>query len=134
MTRTQLFGVRTLTQKIRDLESHLETLRRLAEPGAQRLDEPADTKSQTSRVEKLVLNIVEAANEIDALRTQLLSESAELTNKICSAILNPQVRTVILLRYVTCLDFKTIEAELDLSESTIFRLHRVGVEKLTVAR
>lgn len=132
MTERELYVVRDLHRRIRELETHLATLRRqmYASP---KLDGLPRAKSISSQVERITVEIIENDRELESLNEQILSATAKLTGEIVRNVTDLQERTVLILRYVSCLSFNEIACRLDCSERTIFRLHRAGLEKLSVA-
>lgn len=133
MTKQELYTVRDLRKKIRDAENFLELLRCRVSNLTPQLDGLPHAQPLESRVEKVVLMILEADREVEAYRQQLLMEAATLTNKICRLVPDTQERAVMLMRYVSCLRFEEIMKTLHMSDGTVFRLHRKGLAKLKVS-
>lgn len=133
MTEKELYGVRLTNQRIRELEQHLNLLRSRIHPSTPPLDGQPHAQNLQSKVESLVLQILESTNELEGLKRQMLYLATELTQKICRLVTKPAVRTVLISRYVRCMSFNTITKEMHFSPPTTFRLHREGIRKLIVA-
>lgn len=130
MTEKELNSVRELKKKIRDLEWRLQALRAEADnivPVLDGLPNPSDVKS---RVEKLALKIVESDVELASLRERFINAALLLGNQIEDAPLNSQEKTVLSLRYVSCMNFQDIWLKLETNDAKIFYLHKVALKKI----
>lgn len=132
MTEKELNSVRDLNKQIRDLENHLATMRKRAEDITQTLDGMPHATTIQSKIENLALKIVEGGKELEILHQQIISATARLTEKICREVTDPQERTVVILRYVSCMHFRDIGFQLGKSDATIFRIHHDALTKLIV--
>ena len=130
MTERELNIVRDLNAQIRELETHLVTLRRCIENLSPKLDGLPRSTTIQSQVEKIALEIVESSRELEALREQILFATAKLTNEICRAVVAPQERTVLILRYVACMNFRDISFQLNFSDRKVYALHHDGLKNL----
>ncbi|MBQ4495659.1 MAG: DUF1492 domain-containing protein [Selenomonadaceae bacterium] len=130
MTEKELNSVREISRRIRDLEWRLQTLRAEAENIVPVIDGLPHATQIKSRVEKLALNITDCDNELINLREQFVNSALELGNKIDNAKLNSQEKTVLSLRYVSCMNFQDIWLKLDTSDANIFYLHRTALKKI----
>ena len=130
LTEKELNSVREISRRIRDLEWRLQTLRAEAENIVPVIDGLPHATQIKSRVEKLALNITDCDNELINLREQFVNSALELGNKIDNAKLNSQEKTVLSLRYVSCMNFQDIWLKLDTSDANIFYLHRTALKKI----
>lgn len=130
MTEKELNSVRDLNKQIRDLENHLATMRKRAEDITQTLDGMPHATTIQSKIENLALKIVEGGRELEILHQQIISATARLTEKICREVTDPQERTVVILRYVSCMHFRDIGFQLGKSDARIFQLHRDALSKI----
>lgn len=130
MTEKELNGVREISRRIRDLEWRLQALRAEAENIVPVIDGLPHATQIKSRIEKLALNIADCDSELINLREQFVNSALELGNKIDNAQLNSQEKTVLSLRYVSCMKFQDIWLKLDTSNARIFYLHRTALKKI----
>jgi len=129
MTEQEMNTVRELNKKIRDLEWRLQALRAEADNIVPILDGLPHASATKSRVENLTLKILDSERELDNLREQFISAALELDNKIENTSLNQQEKTVLSLRYVSCMNFQDIWLKLGTSDAKIFYLHRAALKK-----
>lgn len=130
MTERELNSVRDLHKQIRELENHLATLHKRIEDITPKNDGMPHATTIQSKVEKLALEIVEACRERDSLDEQILAATAQLTPKICQAVTDPQERTVVLLRYISCMHFRDIAFQLKFSDRKVYALHGDALKKI----
>lgn len=129
MTDKELNAVRDLHNKIRDLERHLQALRRSAQNIVPVIDGLPHSSDVKSRVEKLALKIVEDECELSDLREQFAISALDLTEQINrSDQLNQQEKSILLMRYVACMNFQDIWLEMQISDNRAFYLHRTAVK------
>ena len=129
MTEKELNSVRDINKRIRDIEWRLQALRAEAENITPIIDGLPHSTDVKSRVERLALNIAEGERELAALQAQFITAALELGNKIDSSPLNQQEKTVLSLRYVSCLNFQDIWLTLHVSDAQVFYLHRTAQKK-----
>lgn len=129
MTDKELNVVRDLRKKIRDLTSHLQALRLSAQNIVPVIDGLPHSDSVKSRVEKLALKILEHERELSDLSRQFATSALDLTDRINRADqLNQQEKTILLMRYVACMNFQDIWLEMQISDNRAFYLHRTAVK------
>ena len=130
MTDKELNKARDLRNKIRDLASHLQALRLSAQNIVPVIDGLPHSSEVKSRVEKLALKILEHERELSDLSRQFAITALDLTDRINRAEeLNQQEKSILLMRYVACMNFQDIWLELKTSEAHGFRLHRTATKK-----
>lgn len=130
MTKRELYGVRDLRKMIHDTEIYVDMLRERVKNTTPILDGMPHAAPLDSRIERFMLEIAEFSRELEVYREELLRRSVTLTNKISRAVTDKQQRSVLLMRYVSCLSFKEICDTMDLSRSTVYALHRLAIENL----
>lgn len=123
MTEQELFGVRDLKGKIKEVEKRLQTLKMSAGNLVPIIDGLPHATQAKSRVERITLMIVDAERELDSLRNRLVQAKTELANKIMCEVSEPVLQTLLVLRYVECLPFKDIYNRMHYTLRQIFRLH-----------
>lgn len=131
MTKKELNSVRELNKQIRKLEQHLQALRLSAENLVPILDGLPHSNSAKSRVEKIVLMIIDDEREMENLRAQLDRASEELPARLLAEVSDVQARTVLFLRYVACMRFRDIAFQLEMSERRVFQIHRDALESFS---
>lgn len=132
MTKNELWQVRTLNLQIRDTENHIKLLRQRAGLDAVHLDGMPHATPLESKFERIVLEIVESTANLSQMREQLLTLASRLTSELCQRITEPNIRAVMLMRYVSCMSFDAITTTLHMSKRTVFNLHKKGILHLRV--
>ena len=130
MTEQELNRVRELNAQIREIEVHLTTLRNRAHDITPKLDGMPHASTIRSQVESLALKIVEESLKLDELHARIVSEAANLTREICQLVSDPQERTVMILRYVSCMRFRDIGFQMNKSDRKVFALHHDALKNL----
>lgn len=130
MTEKELNSVREISRRIRDLEWRLQALRAEAGNIVPVLDGLPHATGAKSRVEKLAVHIADCYSELINLRERFINAALDLGNKIDGLPLSAQEKTVLSLRYVSCMNFQDIWLKLDTSDAHIFYLHRVALKKI----
>lgn len=129
MTEKELNSVRDINKHIRDIEWRLQALKTEIENIVPVMDGLPHSKTVKVRVERLALNIVDSERELAGLQTQFINAALNLSNKIDNSPLNQQEKTILSLRYVSCLNFQDIWLKLHASDAQIFYLHNVARKK-----
>ena len=122
----KLDGVRELDGKIRELERRLDSLKSSIFPTPE-LDGQPRAKEHYSRVEKIAASIVDLERELAELRAEQIFAKIDLIAALFERVRHADEFTVLEMRYVRCLDFKTIAKTMHFSEGQVFTLHRRGV-------
>ena len=133
MTKHELHEVRRLHEQICELENYLQFLRRRLHDVTPKLDGMPRAAPLESKIERITATIIDGERELESCRLQLQMKTATLTQFISRHVDKPPIRELLLLRYVDCLSFRDICRRLQISERTMFRLHREGISKLAVA-
>lgn len=128
MTDKDLNRVRDLNKRIRDLERHLQALRISAANIVPILDGLPHSSEVKSRVERIAINIVEHERELAELREEFVNAALELQTAIEAAPLNLLEKTVLIMRYVACMNFRDIEFELETTDARVFYMHRTATK------
>ena len=132
MNERELNSVRELKEKIRDLERHIAALRSSAQKLVPVLDGMPHATDVKSKVETLALQIVNSEQELETLRSEMCAAAIHLTARIQNANLKRSEKTLLILRYVVCMNFRDIAFQMDKSDATTFRLHHDAVQKMRV--
>lgn len=129
MTEHELNRVRDLRTRMRDLERHLQALRLSAANIVPIIDGLPHSTDIRRRVEMNVVKIVDTERELDQLREEYVNAAIDLEGQINSAPLDLQEKTILILRYVACKNFRDIEFELKSNDARVFYLHRTAQKK-----
>lgn len=132
MKERELNRVRELNEKIRELERHLAALRSSAQNIVPVLDGLPHATDVKSKVETLALHIVNSERELETLRAEMCDAAIHITTRIQNAPLKRAEKTLLILRYVVCMNFRDIAFQMGKSDATTFRLHHDGVQKMRV--
>ena len=130
MTEKELTCARELKTRIRALEWRLQTLREDAAQLVPILDGLPHAQTQKSRIEELAVKIIAVEEEIATLKEKFVQAAFELDEKIESSTLDALERAVINLRYVACMNFLDIQGSLQISDATVFYVHRNARKKI----
>lgn len=130
MTQAELNKVRNLRDEVDAEKQRLATLRLAVQNLSPVLDGMPHTPTQSSRVEKLAVLILDSERDLDELLVCLEDACVELSRKLKTAPLDPIEHKILVLRYVACMSFTEIEDAVNLSEARVFYWHRQGVQKL----
>lgn len=130
MTREELNGARKALQALREAQIRLKTLKISAANLVPILDGMPKAPNRISRVEELAIKICAAEEEIKNLRGEFGRQAFDLQQKISETNLDTLEKSILILRYSVCLDFKKIQNELNLGENTTFYLHREALKKI----
>ena len=132
MTERELNEARELKERIRELERHISTLRLSAADITPKLDGMPRATDIKSKVEKLAAHIVDAEQELESIRAEFCAAAITITTRIQNADLNRKEKTLLILHYCACMNFRDISFQMGLSDATTFRLHRDGLKKMIV--
>ena len=128
MTRQELFKVRSLAHKINQHEKYLRGLRELID-NAERLM-GAMTGMTSRKVETLTVKIISTEEKLKNLRGQLDDSKRELLEKILAEYDEPELQTMLILRYVECLTWSQIAAQMNMSRRNVYRLNQNFIRHL----
>lgn len=132
MTERELNEARDLKERIRELERHIAALRLSAADIVPALDGMPRATDIKSKVEKLAARIVDDERELESIRAKFCAAAITIATRIQNADLKRQEKTLLILRYVVCMNFRDISFQMGLSDATTFRIHRDGLKKMTV--
>ena len=132
MTEQELNAVRDLSKQIADLERYVSNLRKRAANITPDLDGMPRRTGVISRVELLALEIVDCEKELEELKGKLVSVGGNLLAHITKHVPDLNQRTVLILRYISCMRFRDISFELDKSDARIYQIHRDALKTLNV--
>lgn len=130
MTQAELNKVRNLRDEVDAEKQRLATLRLAVQNLSPVLDGMPHTPTQSSRVEKLAVLILDSERDLDELLVCLEDACVELSRKLKNAPLDPIEHKILVLRYVACMSFTEIEEAVNLSEARVYFWHRQAVQKL----
>lgn len=130
----KLSRVQALKEQIEEVKVNLEVLRGRFERVSPILDMlPKMNSPLTSRVEELAAQIVDSERELEKLRGEHVEVTATLPKEIKERVKGHSAQ-VLILRYCTGKTFKEIAREMCFSETTIYGLHRQGVQQFNSAK
>lgn len=128
----ELDSVRSLKAEIDERRERLETLRKAAIYIPQ-LDGLPRAKGTESPTEKIAVAIAELETELVAMLDDFNTKAAELLKAIVKRVGGIGGR-ILALRYVCCLPFKEIIAEIGLSTARVYQIHSEAVKKFNSER
>ena len=141
MTFKELNEVRSLKKFLTDEELRLQALRDCAvsitpqfkretyldEQGKLRsftaLDDTPKSTNTDSRVEKIVLMIVDTEQSLEKIKSRLEEVKLHLTEKICAEFQEAVEQAILLYHYVSCRSFREISHLTHYSLRHVFRIH-----------
>ena len=124
-----LYAVRDLANKINRHEKYLDGLRAALTSTTRRLDGMPRAQSLDSKIERLTQKIIDGESELIDLKNSQADNALALSLEIYNRIKNQNAAQILCLRYVHCLPFKDIIAEMKYSDASIYKLHKSGVEE-----
>lgn len=122
MTKQELYIVRGLKKKQRDLEKRLQELKVAAENIVPVIDGLPRAKNAKSRVERIALDILSCEKELVEICGLVVTAQEELADKILFEITSPSLFTFAVLRYIECLSFEEISQRMKITLRHAFRL------------
>ena len=134
MTKQEyLSQIAKLKHKIEKMQERIEEYRSLAQsPATAGMGERVKgSPSGEAPFVKWVYKIIELEKEIEKLQDELQTLQAKVITAI-ELLENEDYKMLLVLRYVQCLTWDTIQARLNISEATARRWHKASLEKLTV--
>ena len=124
MSKQELYSVYNLKDKARLLAMTRASLLATAEDLVPITDNMPHSKSVKSYVEELATKILEVDAELDKVREQIIQAEINLTEQIISKVDNPALQQFAILRYVKCLSYKEIAAQMGYTRRNIYFLRR----------
>ena len=121
-----------LDQRINCKLEQVQSLRSLAEKASATLMPTPISKTQhRSRIEEIVVKIVDLENEIGASITRLLELKLEIATAI-ERVENQKHRALLELRYLCFKTWGVIAGELGYERRYVFKVHDKAIQKVTV--
>ena len=118
-----------LQRQIEAEEKYLAAMQAQATaPRTSKIDGLPHGQSTASRVEAFAALVVDSEHRLNDLREELACAMIDLVIAIGERVPSPLPRNVLVARYVDLLEFKAIAAQMNFSESNVYRLHRQGVK------
>lgn len=124
--------IKKLSQKIEECEAKLFHLQNLMNAIVPELDGMPKSPCVSSRVERLAVSIANLERKISELKTIRISCRIELIELLEKKISDANVFKVIFYRYGLLKKFNEIAADMNFSESAVFRFHKIGLKNLDV--
>lgn len=122
-----------MSREIERMEERIIRLKALKERITHEIsDLPTPTGYQYSRIEELTVQIDEYEKKLNELRIERACLKAELVKLVEESVNDELGKAVIIERYGFGKRFQDIAAELHISESHVYYLHRHGLKELSV--
>ena len=115
--------------KIRTKEAQIRDLQLMMLPGAIRYDKDKVQSTPSDPMAEYVERLSELEADIRKLKRQYLREQKEVS-KYIGLLPDPNEADVLTARYITGLRFEAIAEQCHVSEPTVYRWHRVGINHL----
>ncbi len=116
--------------KIRTKEAQIDDLRLMMLPGAIRYDKDKVQSTPSDPMSEYAERLSELEADIRKLKRQYLREQKEVV-KYISMLPDPNETEVLTARYISGMRFDDIAKQCQVSEPTVYRWHRVGINHLT---
>lgn len=130
----EINAARRLMEEIRALTNRIELVRQSAKQLVPWRDGmPKPPYKSGSALERIIYKMLELAEIRDEKKKELEAVKVELIDAICAVAMSEQERKVLMLRYVSCMNFRDICFEMDKSDARIYQWHRAGLKKLQSA-
>lgn len=124
--------IKNLSRRIEDAETKLNYLKNLVKSFTSKLDGMPKAPNVSKKVEFLAVGIADLASEIYQLNVVRIECQLELSDLLLEKIKDIDICRIIFLRYGQLKRFSEIAAEVNFAESTVFRLHRLGLRMLGI--
>ena len=126
---SQAFG---LNQRIESKLGQIEELHDLATKATVTYsDMPRNPNKGHSRLEDAVIKIIELENEINKDMVELVELKKDIIRRI-KAVKEPELQTILDLRYLAYMRWEQIAIELDYGIDNVYILHRKALDQITV--
>ena len=123
-----------IDQRINSKIAQVTNLRELATKATATLsDMPGNASPNTHRMEDIIVKMVDLENEINADIDSLVDLKAEMVSVIKN-VRNPELQTLLELRYLCFRTWEQIADELGYSIESIYRLHREALKNIKMPR
>lgn len=123
-----------LDQRINSKIAQVTTLRELATKATATLsDMPGSATPNTHRMEDIIVKMVDLENEINSDIDSLVDLKAEMVSVIKN-VRNPELQTLLELRYLCFKTWEQIAVELGYSIESVYRLHREALKNIKMPR
>lgn len=116
--------------KIRTKEAQIDDLRLMMLPGAIRYDKDKVQSTPSDPMSEYAERLSELDADIRKLKRQYLREQKEVV-KYISMLPDPNETEVLTARYISGMRFEDIAKQCHVSEPTVYRWHRVGINHMT---
>ena len=122
-----------LRKRIRRKENELFSLRNRAEvmTGMSDSDIPKTASPDPHKMEIAVCKIIELEQEVQEIQAELDSMISTFKDSM-SVLTDSDIKDLLTKRYIEFKSWKTIFKEMNYSESSCYRLHRMGLAELKV--
>lgn len=128
----KLTTVFELEEKISAARDELARLKSLATATTARIDGLPRSTSVTSRIENYAVKILDCQRRLDGLVEDSLCAQIDLTLDITKRV-HGTAGAILYRRYIQLKPFAVIAAELNYSESAIYKFHSDGVKKFNAS-
>lgn len=123
--------VRDIRERIEEEREKVKALRLTMSLPTARLDGLPRSHSLESRVEGLAVRLVDAEQEVERLEAECDKASASLFDEIQRRVRTPVHVAMLVMRYISCLSFRTIARKSDFSLRQVFRLVKRAEEEFS---
>lgn len=121
-----------IDKRVEDKYLQIEQLRTMAEKTTQILsDMPRNPSAPTSKMEILVVRMVEMENELAQDIESLLTLKKDATARI-EALDDMDLQTVLEMRYLSGRPWEEIGDEMNFGSDNLYRLHKKALENLEI--
>ena len=121
-----------LDQRINSKLEHVMSLRTLATKATSTLsDTPPSGTRNVHRMEDIIVKIIEMENEINRDIDNLVDLKREMVSVI-KAVTDPELQTLLELRYLCFKSWEQIAVEMEYSIQHIFRLHDKSIKEIVL--
>ena len=123
-----------IDQRINSKIAQITSLHELATKATATLsDMPGNATPNTHRMEDIIVKMVDLENEINADIDRLVDLKAEMVSAIKN-VRNPELQTLLELRYLCFKTWEQIAVELGYSIESIYRHHREALKNIKIPR
>ena len=132
-TKNYLMRAYRVDQRIENKMEQIANLHDLATKATVTYSDMPKTKRYGSRIEDVVIKIIELENEINKDVLELVEIKAQIMDSI-KAVQDPELQLLLELRYLNYVSWEQIALKLSFSIDNVFKLHKKALDAVEIPK